>query len=77
MRVWGPRVGRSGCHPECVRTVRVRGKAARSQKGPSLGCQAEEFGFVPADPGRPFAVRSGVLLGRTRKPGGCGFWGCP
>ena len=36
--------------------------------GSCLGCRDEEFGFVPAGLGRPFAVKSGKLLGRTRKP---------
>lgn len=68
MRVWGLGVDRSGCHLECVKTVEVRKKAMWSQMGSSLGCWDEELGFVPAGLGRPFAVKSGMLLGRTRKP---------
>lgn len=59
---------RSGCHLECVKTVEVRKKAIRSQMGSCLGCRDEKFGFVPAGLGRPFAVKPGKLLGRTRKP---------
>ena len=62
MRVWGLRVDRSGCHLECVETVEVRKKTMRSQMESSLGCWAEEFGFVAAGLGRPFAVKPGKLL---------------
>lgn len=64
MRVWGLGVDRSGCHLECVETVAVRKKTMRSQMGSSLGCWAEEFGFVSAGLGRPFAVKPGKLLQR-------------
>lgn len=58
MRLWGPIVGRSGCHLGCVREWRREKRQHRTR----WECQDEEFGFLPTGLGRPFQVRSGVLL---------------
>lgn len=45
--------------------------------GSCLECQAEEFGFVLSDHGKPFGVRSDVLLEEEWEAQSLGFLGLP
>lgn len=59
--VQGERIGRLDWHQECRNSGGER-KGRWAPDGECLECQAEEFGCVPSGPGRPFGVRSSMLM---------------